>query len=382
MILGIIIGIAALSLTFTIGNAFRTQFIERARKYMSPNSIIIVAQKLHVDAKPMPGDFVSTLTIDDLKAIASEIPGISMYDPSVMLTNREVIAGNKNISTIIRGNSVNGQYVWGRTVSLGSFFDQGEELNASRVAVIGPKLAETLFGNADPLDKQIRIGNIPFTVKGVLEPKGVDPHGNDMDLDVIIPITTMMKRVTNVDYINFGKLILSDESQVDKVAAQINSLLDERHHISNPEERDFSVVTPTFVKEMLGKIMQVFNLFLPLISLIALLAAGIVIVVLMFMSVNQRISEIGLRMAVGARRKDILTQFLVEASLTSLIGGITGMFIGLVFFKVASVFMKVPFYIPWQVIIFGIVLPVLVGVISGIIPARKAAKLDPVKALR
>jgi putative ABC transport system permease protein len=382
MILGIIIGIASLSLTFTIGKGFKNQFLERARKYLGPNSIVVVAQKLKVDAKPVPGDLVSTLTLEDMKAIVSEVPNIRMFDPLVTLSSREIIAGNKNISTNIRGSSANGQFVWNRNVTKGEYFNEGDVLNSSRVALIGPKIAETLFGDSDPIGAQIRMGTIPFTVKGVLEPKGVDPHGNDMDQDVIIPITTMMKRVTNVDYINFIKIVLSDENRMDETVTAITTLLDERHHITAGGNRDFSIVTPTFVKEMVNKILRVFNLFLPLISLISLLAAGLVIVILMYMSVNQRVGEIGLRMAVGARRKDISAQFLLESSLTSLIGGITGMIIALISFKVAAVFMHLTFFIPWEIYIFGFFLPVLLGVISGVVPARKAAKLDPVDALR
>jgi len=382
MILGIVIGIASLSLTFTIGKGFQKQISERAKKYLGSNGIIITAEKVKLDSKPVNNELISTLTIDDLKAIASEVPSVSMVDPVQFLSNREIIIGNKNISTTVKGSSVNGQFVWNRGVTKGEYFNDGEELNASRVALIGTKIAETLFGPSDPIGAQIRIGEIPFTVKGVLEPKGVDPHGNDLDLDVVVPITTLMKRMMNVDYILMAKVILSDENRMDEAVSGITAILKERHHLTENEGNDFSIVTPTFVKEKIKEMTKVFNVFLPLISLIALLAAGIVIIVLMYMTVNDRINEIGLRKAVGARSKDILFQFLVEVSITSLLGGIIGMAIGLACFKVFGLLMHFPFYIPWQIFLFGILLPVIVGIAAGAIPAKKAAGFNPVDALR
>jgi putative ABC transport system permease protein len=381
MVFGIIIGITSLSLTFTIGKGSQKQITERAKKYFGPSDIIVRAEKLKLDGKPVSSDLVSSLTIEDLKAISDEVPAIRMFDPVQLLSGQEVIAGNKNISATIKGSSVNGQFIWNRGVALGEYFNDSEELNATRVAVIGPGIAEELFGKSNPVGDQLRIGNIPFIVKGVLEPKGVDPHGNDLDMDIIVPITTLMKRMMNVDYILMGKFVLADENRMKEAVAGITATLNERHHLSGNGSSDYSILTPTFVQEKIREMTRVFNVFLPLISLIALLAAGIVIVVLMLMSVNDRVSEIGLRKAVGARSKDISIQFLIEISATSLFGGIIGMVIGLSFFKMFGMMMHLPFYIPWQNFVIGIILPVLLGVISGLVPARKAANLDPVVAL-
>lgn len=381
MILGIIIGVASLSITFTIGQGFKKQITERARKYLGASDILVTAVKIKLEGKSVENNLISTLTIDDLKAIASEVPLVSMYSPVQFLPNSEIIAGNKNISTSVKGSSTNGQIVWNRSVIKGEYFDEAEELNASRVALIGTKIAETLFGTSDPIGAQIRIGDVPFTVKGVLEPKGIDPHGNNLDLDVFVPISTMMKRLMNVDYIAMAKIVISDENRMDEAVSGITAVLNERHHITNGES-DFLILTPTFVKEKIKEMTKVFNVFLPLISLIALFAAGIVIVVLMLMSINERISEIGLRKAVGARSKDVVTQFLVEVSITSLIGGIIGISIGLACFMAFCAIIKLSFFIPWQIPVFGVILPMLVGIIAGIIPARKAAKYNPVEALR
>lgn len=382
MILGIVISIAALILTLTMGKGVQQQITERAGKYLGSNSIVITAHKMKLEGRPFESDLVSTLTIEDLKSIANEVPSVSMTDPVQMVDGREIIAGNKNISTTVKGSSVNGEIVWNRGVIRGEYFNEAEELGASRVALIGPRIATVLFGNSDPIGETIRIGDVPFVVKGVLVSKGVDPHGNDLDLDVIIPITTMMKRIMNVDYIAMGKVVLNDESRMDEAVSNITAILKERHHITDDSQLDFSLITPVFVRETIGKMTRVFNVFLPLISLIALLAAGIVIVILMYMSVNERVSEIGLRKAVGARSKDILFQFIAEVSATSLVGGIIGIGLGLAAFGIVRMHMQIPFNLPLVLIAGIILLPILVGIVAGIIPARKASKCNPVDALR
>jgi putative ABC transport system permease protein len=382
MVLGIVISIAALVLTIALGKGFQRQISERAEKYLGSNSIVVLAQKMKLEGKPFESGLVSSLTIDDLKAIASELPMISMYDPVQFAENREVIAGNRNISTNIRGSSVRGELVWNRGVTKGVYFDENDELSAARVALIGPEIAEVLFKNQDPVGQSIRIAGVPFTVKGVLSPKGVDPHGNDLDLDIIVPITTLMRRLLNVDYIMIGKFILNDESRMDEAVNGITAILKERHQITNNNNTDFMIVTPSFVKEKISEMTKVFNVMLPLIALIALLVAAIVIVVLMIMSVNERLGEIGLRKAVGARSKDIAFQFITETSVISMVGGLLGMLAGFSLFAIVSVHLHIAFDLPVLLLIGIFILPVCIGIISGIIPAQKAAKYNPVDALK
>ncbi len=382
MILGIVISIAALVLTISLGKGFQKQISDRAKKYLGSNNMVIMAQKMKMNGKPFDTGLISTLTMDDLKAVASEVPSVNAYDPVQYAYDREVVAGNHSISTIIKGGSVQGEFVWNRGVSKGQYFNEGEELNASRIALIGPKIAQFLFGDADPIGESIRIGGTPFTVKGVLIPKGVDPHGNDLDLDIVIPITTLMKRMLNVDYLLMGKIALRENADMDEAVRSITAVLNERHHITDGSNSDFTILTPAFVKEKISEMTRVFNVFLPLISLIALLAAGIVIVVLMFISVNERMAEIGLRKAVGARSKDLMYQFITEVSATSLVGGIMGMVTGLALFAMISTMMQIPFRLSFIVFAGAILLPVAVGIMAGIIPARKAARYNPVDALR
>jgi putative ABC transport system permease protein len=382
MTLGVVISIAALVISISVGKGFYNQMCSRVKVYLGANSVVIMAQKVKLEGKQLAKtDLVSSLTLDDMEAIAREVPSVTLYDPMQMAENREIVGGGRNIATRIKGGSVKGQFVWNRGVSSGAYFDDGDEKSAARVALIGPEIATRLFGDENPVGSTIRISNIPFTVKGILVSKGVDPHGNDLDLDVVIPITTLMKRVMNVDYLFLGKVVLSDEREMDQAVKSISAVLKERHHITSDDKIDFTIMTPAFAREKIGEITKVFNVFLPLISLIILLVSGIVVVVLMMMSVSERNNEIGLRKAVGARSKDILHQFLIEASVTSLIGGLIGMAAGIAIYALIVVHIHIPFNLPLIAFAGGFILPVLTGVLAAIIPAYKAAGIAPVYAL-
>ena len=381
MILGIFIGIAALTLTFSIGKGTEKQLMDNVKKQFNSNNIYIGAGRGQMGSGMTSQGPTTSLKIDDLEEIINNVPGIIMYDPVQWLPAREVIAGSNNITAMINGRSVEGEIIWNRTVQKGQFFTEAEEKSASKVALIGSKLALELFGENDPIGEQFRIGNIPFTVKGILEDKGIDAHGFDMDMNVIIPITTMMKRVMNVDYIMSACLMVEDVNRMDEIVFAITDILRERHYLSENETNDFSIMTPVEVKGMVEDMNKVFTLVLPLITGIALLVGGIVIVVMMLMSVNRRISEIGLRKAIGARKKDISYQFFIEASIVSLCGGILGIFVGIFGARILSTSMNYTFVIPWQTILLGVILPVIIGMIAGIVPAKKAAKQDPIEAL-
>jgi putative ABC transport system permease protein len=382
MIIGIIIGITALTITFTIGKGSQKLITERAKKYLGTNTLLVIAEMVKLNDRPEASNLVSSLTLDDAKVLQKEVPNVSMVDPVHMLPNQEIIANGSNVRTLVKGTSAQGKYVWNRNVIKGEYFSEAEVLSSSRVALIGTKVAEALFKGADPVGAQIRIGNAPFIVKGVLEPKGVDPHGNDMDFDVVVPVTTLMRRLTNVDYISMIKVVLKDESKLDETVTSISGVLKERHRITDESKVDFNIITPAFVKQKIEEMTRVFNVFLPLISLVALLASGIVIVVLMLIATNERVGEIGLRVATGARPKDIQRQFMIETSIISILGGVIGIVLGMLGFTFAAAKMGLPFFIPWQILLLGTLLPMLVGILSGIIPARKAAKLNPVEALR
>lgn len=381
MILGIVVGIAALTVTLSMGQGAEKQLTEKVKKLFGPNNILITSGRVELESGRSAESSMANLKIEDIDAIANDVPGISMFDVIQVTPDRDVIYGNNNVATPITGGRAEGEFVWRRSVIAGEYFSKADEVSSARVALIGTKIAKKLFEGVDPIGAQIRIGAVPFTIKGVLEERGIDPHGTDLDMNVIVPITTLMNRLMKVNYIVGAKLEVEDASKTEEIAAKAASVLRDRHSLNSDETNDFSIVTPVKVKEIIGKMNRVFTLFLPLISGVALLVGGVVIVVILLMSVSRRVGEIGLRKALGARSKDIMLQFLIEASAVSLVGGVIGLGVGL---TGAWLFMSrigLSFFIPWQTILFGVLCPVVIGIAAGIIPARRAAELDPTEAL-
>lgn len=381
MTLGIVIGIAALSLTLSLGKGAEKQLTEKVKKLFGPNNILITSGRVELESGRSAESSVANLKIEDIEAIKNDIPGITMFDVIQVTPERDVIYGNKNVTTAINGGRAEGELVWKRTVIAGEYFSQADEISSARVALIGTKIAKKLFEGSDPIGEQIRIGAVPFTVKGVLEERGIDPHGTDLDMNIIVPISTLMSRLMNVNYIIGAKLEVEDAARTEEIAVKATALLRERHSLNSDETNDFHIITPVIVKEIIGKMNRVFTLFLPLISGVALLVGGVVIVVILLMSVSRRVSEIGLRMAVGARSKDILFQFLIEASAVSLVGGLLGLGVGVAGAWIFMSSMGLTFFVSWEAILIGVLCPVIIGIAAGIVPARKAARLDPTEAL-
>jgi putative ABC transport system permease protein len=288
----------------------------------------------------------------------------------------------KSLDLRIMGNSPNAEEVWDRSVLSGSFYTEMDMKQSARVALVGTTVLKELFGGIDPVGEQIRIGTVPFRVIGVLEPMGIDPHGLDRDNEINVPITTIMRRLMNVDYITAAKLRLADKSKMAETAAQIRQILRERHHITADEPDDFALITPVKVREIFARMSGVFSVFLPLIAGIALLAGGVVAAALMLITVNERTGEIGLRKALGARAKDIMVQFIMETTIITVSGGLLGFLLGTLALQVFAVKMKLPPVVPWEAFILGMVSSAIVGMAAGIIPARRAASLEPVEALR
>jgi putative ABC transport system permease protein len=250
------------------------------------------------------------------------------------------------------------------------------------VAVVGETLVREIFKGADPIGSQLRIGTVPFEVIGVLDSMGIDPHGWDRDNEVIIPVTTMMRRVMNVDYVQTAKILVEEGGDLEGAVVAIEQLLRERHALAPDEPDDFSMITPIQVQEMVGSMNRIFTLFLPLLAAVALLVGGIVVANLMLMGVNERRSEIGLRKALGARRKDIWIQFLLESSVVTVAGGVVALLVGAAALAFVAQGMEIPSIMPWPAATLGLCAAVIVGLLAGVFPARRAADLDPVTTLR
>jgi putative ABC transport system permease protein len=323
----------------------------------------------------------SRLTIDDLTAVAAGLDGIEAWDPQQDLSS---VVRYRDITATVRvlGQSERAERVWARAVQRGEYFDAAAVTAAARVAVIGDTIARTLFGLEDPLNAEIRIGAVSFQVIGVLEPFGTDMHGMDRDNEIVVPISTLMRRLTNVDTIAAAKLLVKNPDQEEAIAGEVGRILRDRHALMSDEPDDFRIVTTVEVRKMMAWIRRVLFLFVPMVAAVVLLVAGIVAATLMLSSVNQRVTEIGLRRAIGARPEDIRLQFATETAVTILIGGLGGLLLGYAGARLVAERMQLGDPFSWEAVLVGILAAAATGLLAGVLPARRAAQLHPAVALR
>jgi len=272
--------------------------------------------------------------------------------------------------------------VWDWPVGVGSFITQQDVESNSRIAVIGPTVVRELFGDEDPLGQIIQVGGVPFEIVGIMAEKGTSAGGGDMDNRIFVPLSTYMRRVANVDYLSGIRVQVRDVREMEATATDIEILLRERHNTGSDIPDDFRITTPTEVTAMVEEMQGTFNLFLILVSGIALIVGGVVVANIMLLSVSERRHEIGLRRAVGARSSDIRGQFLLESAGVTFLGGIAGVLLGLVVNIALERFTGTPALLTWHVLAAGLLFSTGVGLTAGLHPARKAAAMPPVDALR
>jgi putative ABC transport system permease protein len=343
------------------------------------SSILLISGGSRIMGSPRAG--ASRLTIDDVTAVADELDDIEAWDPQQDLSS---VARYREATATVRvlGQSERGERVWARGVNRGQYFDEAAVRSAARVAVIGDTVARRLFGQEDPLDAEIRVGAVPFRVIGVLEPLGTDMHGMDRDNEIVVPISTLMRRLTNVDTIAAAKLLVKDPDREEVIAGEVARILRTRHALASGEPDDFRLVTTVEVRKMVTWIRRVLFLFVPLVAAVVLLVAGIVAATLMLSSVNERTAEIGLRRAIGARPEDIRLQFATETAVTILSGGFAGLLLGYAGARLLATRMQLGETFSWEAVLVGIVASAITGLLAGILPARRAAQLQPAEALR
>lgn len=382
MMLGTFVGVLALTVVMAIGQGTREAVMSNMERMFAGNSILLSAGGGGMMGGPGANGPTTTLTEEDLEEIQTSVQGIQVYDPMIMAMSREVVYQGNSSSVRVMGHSEHHEEVWNRGVSRGAFFGADEVRSSARVALIGETMVQDLFGGSDPIGLQIRIGAVPVQVIGVLDSMGIDPHGWDRDNEVIVPYTTMMRRIMNIDYIQSAKFLVASGADLDGAVSDIEGLLRERHALAGEELNDFSMITPTQVREMVDSMNRIFTLFLPLLAAVSLLIGGIVVANLMLMGVNERRSEIGLRKAVGARGRDIWIQFLLESSLVTVAGGVLALLVGAVALYFIGGSMEGVGIMPWEAATLGMGASVVVGLLAGVIPARRASALDPVATLR
>ncbi len=379
MMLGVIIGVATLTIITSSVMGARSQIMARVEKF-GLDQIMVMAGAGRKPGVPQPAP--ATLKVEDANAMLSEISNVKDVTPQINRRDIPVKYQNRNSYAVMVAANPNWSEIWNTMAESGRFFNDTEVSRLSRVAVIGQTVVNDLFEGEDPVGKQLSVANNPFDVIGVLEKKGASPTGLDLDSRLIIPITTGMKRVFDQDYITNIKVVVNDASRIGDTARDIKSLLRERHNLASGVEDDFTIVTPTLVMALASKVSSTFNIFLILISLVSLVVGAVVIANIMFISVTERKSEIGIRRAVGATRKDILAQFLIESVTVSALGGILGGVLGLVSLKLLSTFSKMQSGEILAPLMIAIICAIIVGLLAGIQPAKKAANMDPIQALK
>ena len=380
--LGVIIGVASVIAMIALGSGARAS-IDQQIQSQGTNVIFVSSGSW---GRPGGGAVrggagtVTTLTLDDVKAIAA-LPGITRVSPMVR-GRAQVIAADQNWNTSVEGG--NEDYLAIRNWSLvsGENFTARDVLVAEKVCVLGDTVVRNVFPDQDPVGQVIRVKNLPFRVLGVLAPKGQGQFGQDQDDLIIAPYTTIQKKLLGITYVQQVYVSAANSDQVEQLAVNITRLMRQRHRITNPDEDDFTVRT---VEEMAATRVQMANTMTGLLMSVAsvsLLVGGIGIMNIMLVSVTERTREIGLRMAVGARTRDILRQFLAEAVSLSVVGGVVGIALGVLVSQVMTWRLGWPTTITSVSILVAFAFAGAVGIFFGYYPARKAANLDPIEALR
>jgi putative ABC transport system permease protein len=310
-----------------------------------------------------------------------EIASVAFASP-VLRRPEQIVAGNLNWGTLATGVAPEFQQIRDWQVAEGRFIHEGDVESASKVAVIGQTVVTNLFGNDDPIDAVIRIRNIPFRVVGVLAPKGQTSQGTDQDDTVMIPYTTMQKRLLRITWVQSISVSAVSAERVPEAQEQIAALLRQRHRIGPDREDDFTIRNLSDIAEAASTSARVMAVLLGSVASISLLVGGIGIMNIMLVSVTERTREIGIRMAVGARGKDIMLQFLVEAVVMAATGGSIGILLGIGTSEVLKLWANWPTLVSPSIVAVAFLFSGAVGVFFGFYPAKKAATLDPIDALR
>ncbi|WP_166383815.1 MULTISPECIES: ABC transporter permease [unclassified Polaribacter] len=379
--LGIIIGVASVIAMLAIGEGSKESIRENISS-MGSNIITIRPASASSGGVRASADEMQTLTLKDYEAVKDQATFLSYATP--LVTGKgQVINGANNWPSGIYG--VNPDYLKIKVVDLqsGSMFTDAEVKMASKVALIGQTVVDNVFPDGqDPIGQMIRFNNIPFKVIGVLEVKGENTFGQDQDDVVIAPYTTVQKRILAIDYINQIMASAISEDDAPNAVTEVSEIMRIQHQISNPNKDDFTVQSMEELISTFSSTSEMLTLLLVAVASISLLIGGIGIMNIMYVSVKERTKEIGLRMAVGAKGADILMQFLIEAVLISITGGILGVLLGLASTIFIEKFLNWPTSVAMYSVVISFAVCAVTGIFFGWYPARKASALDPITALR
>lgn len=378
--LGIIIGVASVITMLAIGqgskNSIKAQISE-----MGSNMIMIHPGNMQRGGVRQSADAMQTIKVEDYESL-KELPGVAAISPSVN-SGGQLVYGNNNYPSSIYG--VTPEYLDIRKLKVkeGSIFSEQDIKTAAKVCILGKTVIDNLFPDGqDPVGKVVRFGKIPMTVIGVLESKGTNSMGQDQDDVVLAPYTTVMKRILAIDYLQGLFASAVDEDHTDETIDRITEQLRVNHKLKEGVDDDFQIRSQQELSEMMNSTSDMMTVLLACIAGISLLVGGIGIMNIMYVSVTERTREIGLRMSIGARGIDILTQFLIEAVIISVTGGVIGILLGFIASWLVTVIANWPVYIQIYSVVLSFVVCTVTGIFFGWYPARKASNLDPIEALR
>ena len=378
--LGIIIGVASVITMLAIGQGSKMS-IKAQISEMGSNMIMIHPGNMQRGGVRQSSDDMQTLKVEDYQAML-ELPAVSAVSPSVS-SGGQLVNGNNNYPSQIYGVTPDYLDIRKLKVKDGSMFTDHDIRTAAKVCILGKTVVDNLFPNGeDPVGRVIRFGKIPLTVIGVLESKGTNTMGMDQDDVVLAPYTTIMKRVLAIDYIQGLFASALDEEFTDQAIDEVTSILRERHRLKEDADDDFTIRSQQELSEMMNSTSDMMTVLLACIAGISLLVGGIGIMNIMYVSVTERTREIGLRMSIGARGIDILAQFLIEAVIISVTGGIIGVLVGVFASWLVNMIAHWPVYIQIYSVILSFAVCTVTGIFFGWYPAQKAANLDPIEAIR
>ena len=376
--LGIIIGVAAVIALVSIGYGVRQQITESISSLGSNLLMVYPGAPRTPGVRPVAGAN-KTIKLSDYEAI-SKMDSVQAASP-VAANSYLTVYMSKNWTTTVNGANADFQYVNNWSMKSGRFITDSQIERRERVAVIGATVAKNLFGDEDPIGKDVRIDKNSFKIVGVLDEKGSGAMGNDQDDIIVVPYTTMMERVMGVDYLRMIYIQAKEGQDLDRVQADIENILRVRHGIKNPDLEDFNENNMASIMKTVEENTATMTLFLGAVAAISLLVGGIGIMNIMLVSVTERTREIGVRKALGATYRTIITQFLIEAIVISLVGGAIGIIVGIGASQLIGAVANIKTVVTTGPILLSFGFSMTIGLVFGLYPARKAAKLNPIDAL-
>lgn len=379
--LGIIIGVGSVITMLAIGQGSKKS-IQAEISEMGSNMIMIHPGEDMRGGVRLSADDMQTLKVKDFEDIRQECGHVSLVSPSVNSTGQAVYGAN-NTPTSVYGVNEEFLDIRGYKVQDGDIFSEQDIKTAAKVCLVGKTVIDQLFTNGEnPVGKVIRFGSIPFRIVGVLESKGYNSIGMDQDNLIITPYTTVMKRILAITYLQEIVCSALSEEYTDKAIEEVSSVLRRNHKLKESDDDDFNIRSQQELSSMMTSTSDMMSTLLAAVAGISLLVGGIGIMNIMYVSVTERTKEIGLRMSIGAKGRDILAQFLIEATLISITGGLLGVILGVAASYIVKAILSYPILIqPWSIVVSFLVCTII-GIFFGWYPARKASNLDPIEAIR